>query len=69
MADTIIELRDQGLSLRAVADRLETDDIPTVTGRGEWRAASVSKIERRRRAQLEPTDTTTVTEHAELELA
>ena len=39
----VVELRNEGRSLRAIADELNRRDIPTARGR-EWHASSVRKI-------------------------
>ena len=52
-------MRDGGMSLRAIAARLNAEEIPTVRGGAEWRASSVSaaagskrRAARRRRVDL-----------------
>jgi DNA invertase Pin-like site-specific DNA recombinase len=41
VAERIASLRQQGLSLRAIADRLNAEGIPTPRGGATWRASSV----------------------------
>ncbi len=53
VADTIVELRDGGLSCAKTAAELERLGIPTSTGGTEWRPATVSRIDRRRRVALD----------------
>lgn len=37
-------MRDQGITYEKIARQLETDGIPTVSGRGKWRGQAVSKL-------------------------
>jgi Resolvase, N terminal domain/Recombinase len=41
VAERIASLHEQGLSLRAIADRLNAEAIPTLRGGATWRASSV----------------------------
>lgn len=41
------ELRDQGLSLAAIAATLEHERVPTLSGRGVWSKSSVQYLLRR----------------------
>jgi DNA invertase Pin-like site-specific DNA recombinase len=41
LAQRIVALRDSGLSLRAIADTLNADGVPTPRGGAGWRASSV----------------------------
>jgi hypothetical protein len=41
VAERIVSLHEQGLSLRAIADRLNAEAIPTLRGGATWRASSV----------------------------
>jgi len=46
-ADTrarVVALRDAGLSLRAIADELVAEGVPTALGHGTWHAAQVSRV-------------------------
>jgi hypothetical protein len=38
------ELRGQGVSLRDIARRWNAENIPTLTGRGQWHGASVARL-------------------------
>ncbi|WP_280804682.1 recombinase family protein [Aurantimicrobium minutum] len=40
---TIVELRSQGLTLRAIAGELTTQGIPTARG-GKWEAATIKAV-------------------------
>ena len=42
--ETMLKLREDGLSYRQIADYLDRRGIPTKTGRSHWKAASVMKI-------------------------
>lgn len=59
LLDRIQAMRAQGMSLRGIADQLNTDGIPTLRGAGQWRPSSVQSAAgyqrpkpRRRRAEL-----------------
>lgn len=60
LAAHIQELRDSGLSLRAIADQLNAEGVPTLRGGAEWRVSSVQtalgyrRRARRRRPTLLP---------------
>lgn len=41
LRERIIELRERGLTLQAIADRLNADGVPTTRGGAEWRPSSV----------------------------
>jgi len=41
--EIICSLRNDGLSFEAIADRLNGQAIPTLSGRGKWRAQNVSR--------------------------
>ena len=41
---TILEMRDRGMTLRKIADRMNADGIATRTGKGKWRAVSVKRV-------------------------
>ncbi len=41
LAGRIVELRERGLSLQAIADRLNADGVPTPRGGASWRPSSV----------------------------
>jgi hypothetical protein len=38
------ELRDQGLSLASIADTLQAEHIPTLSGHGSWSKSSVQYL-------------------------
>ena len=40
----ICKLRDQGFSYAKIADTLEAEGIPTVSGKGHWRGQSVQRL-------------------------
>ncbi|MBU0986600.1 MAG: hypothetical protein KKH68_05025 [Proteobacteria bacterium] len=40
----ILEMRKEGLSYDNIAQRLETEGIPLISGRGKWRGPVVSKL-------------------------
>jgi hypothetical protein len=40
----IIELRDGGMTYKEIADRLQNDQVPTFSGKGEWHAQTVHKV-------------------------
>ena len=40
----ICQLRDQGFSYAKIADTLEAEGIPTVSGKGHWRGQSVQRL-------------------------
>jgi hypothetical protein len=37
-------LRASGLSLQPIADRLNADGVPTLSGRGSWRKGTVGNL-------------------------
>jgi hypothetical protein len=41
LLERIVELRDQGLTLQAIADQLNADGVPTLRGAAKWRPSSV----------------------------
>lgn len=41
LRDRIRKMRDEGLTLQAICDRLNADCIPTARGAGEWRPSAV----------------------------
>lgn len=41
LAERIRAMRDAGMSLRAIAQKLNDDEVPTLRGGAEWRASSV----------------------------
>lgn len=43
-ATRIDELREQGLSLAAIADTLDQENVPTLSGRGSWSKSSVRYV-------------------------
>ena len=44
LIDLIQNMRDKGLSYSKIADDLNAQNMPTVSGRGKWRGPMVSKI-------------------------
>jgi DNA invertase Pin-like site-specific DNA recombinase len=46
LAELLVAYRAQGLALRAIADRLNNDTVPSPGG-GQWHAASISRALRR----------------------
>ncbi|MFC4065061.1 hypothetical protein [Actinoplanes subglobosus] len=48
------ELRDQGLSLAAIANTLDSEKVPTLSGQGSWSKSSVQYLLRRLDDQLAP---------------
>ncbi|MEU7935274.1 recombinase family protein [Micromonospora echinofusca] len=38
------ELRGEGLSLAAIAERLNTEQVPTLSGKGKWAKSSVKYV-------------------------
>jgi DNA invertase Pin-like site-specific DNA recombinase len=55
----VVTMRDQGMTLQAIADALNRDGVPTVRGGAKWRPSSVQsalgyKRPRRSRASLPP---------------
>lgn len=44
LAERIAALRERGLSLHAIAETLNTEDIPTPRGGTRWRASSVQSV-------------------------
>jgi DNA invertase Pin-like site-specific DNA recombinase len=53
LGDLVVDLRDQGMSYRAIAADLEARGIPTVRGGITWRANSVRSVEVARRLEIE----------------
>jgi DNA invertase Pin-like site-specific DNA recombinase len=53
LGDLVLDLRDQGMSYRAVAAELEERGIPTVRGGSTWRASSVRSVEIARRLEID----------------
>lgn len=47
LAYRILPLRNEGLSLAAIADRLHDQGVPTPSGKGRWRAETVSRTLKR----------------------
>jgi DNA-binding transcriptional MerR regulator len=42
--DLIIRLRDEGMTYKEIAQRLEDENIPTFSGKGAWHAQTVHKV-------------------------
>jgi DNA-binding transcriptional MerR regulator len=42
--DLIIRLRDEGMTYKEIAQRLEDETIPTFSGKGAWHAQTVHKV-------------------------
>jgi hypothetical protein len=38
------QMRDQGMSLQAIADQLQAEGLPTLSGTGQWRKGTVDKL-------------------------
>jgi hypothetical protein len=47
----IVELRQSGLTLQAIADRLNAEGVPTLRGGAKWRPSSVQAAAGYRRPQ------------------
>ena len=43
LVERIVQMRAQGMTLQAIADRLNEEGVPTVRGGAEWRPSSVRK--------------------------
>ena len=41
LVERIVQMRAQGMTLQAIADRLNEEGVPTVRGGAEWRPSSV----------------------------
>jgi DNA invertase Pin-like site-specific DNA recombinase len=56
LSDRITQMRAQGMTLQAIADRLNEEGVPTVRGGAKWRHSSVQAAAgyRRRREQVLP---------------
>lgn len=59
LRERIVAMRDEGMTLQAIADTLNTDGVPTPRGGAEWRPSSIQaaagyrrRPPRRRRAEL-----------------
>jgi peptidoglycan hydrolase-like protein with peptidoglycan-binding domain/DNA invertase Pin-like site-specific DNA recombinase len=50
----IVELRESGLTLQAIADRLNAEGVPTLRGGAKWRPSSVQAAAGYRRPQRQP---------------
>jgi DNA invertase Pin-like site-specific DNA recombinase len=50
----IAHMREQGMTLQAIADRLNEEGVPTVRGGAKWRHSSVQAAAGYRRAQTTP---------------
>ena len=44
VAPAILEMRDRGMTLQKIADRMNAGGIATKTGKGKWRAVSVKRV-------------------------
>lgn len=44
VVDLIIGLRDDGMTYKEIAQRLEDENIPTFSGKGAWHAQTVHKV-------------------------
>jgi DNA invertase Pin-like site-specific DNA recombinase len=53
LADRIVRERDEGATWAAIANRLNTDAVPTARGGREWRASSTRSAYKTRRAELD----------------
>ena len=59
LKERVVTMRDQGMTLQAIADALNRDGVPTLRGGAKWRPSSVQsalgyKRPRRSRAGLPP---------------
>jgi DNA invertase Pin-like site-specific DNA recombinase len=52
LADRIREMRSSGMTLRAIADALNGEGVPTVRGGAEWRPSSVQSVLGYRRTRM-----------------
>ena len=53
LVERIVQMRAQGMTLQAIADRLNEEGVPTVRGGAEWRPSSVrSGLGYKRRAAV-----------------
>jgi len=53
-AQRAAELRDQGLSLTQIAEKLDEGQVPTPSGKGHWSRSSVQYVLRRWDTEHEP---------------
>ena len=44
LPDYILELRKDGMSFEKIAQHLESNGVPTLSGRGTWRGPAISKL-------------------------
>lgn len=54
LSERIIEMRAQGMTLQAIADRLNEEGVPTVRGGAKWRHSSVQSAAGYRRSSSAP---------------
>jgi hypothetical protein len=54
LKEWIAELRESGLTLQAIADRLNAEGVPTLRGGAKWRPSSVQTAAGYRRPQRTP---------------
>jgi hypothetical protein len=40
----IRELKTEGFSLQHIADRLNADGVPTISGRGKWQKGTIGNL-------------------------
>jgi DNA-binding transcriptional MerR regulator len=40
----IRELKAEGFSLKAIADRLNADGVPTISGQGRWQKGTIGNL-------------------------
>jgi DNA invertase Pin-like site-specific DNA recombinase len=52
LVDRIVHMREQDMSLRAIADQLTTESVPTSQGGARWYASTVAAVLRRPDAQV-----------------
>jgi DNA invertase Pin-like site-specific DNA recombinase len=50
VVDTIVTMRDEGLSIEAIARRLNREGVPTAHGGRQWWASTVRAVVRSQRA-------------------
>lgn len=52
VADRILHMRGDGMSYRAIAERLNADEVPTARGAKEWHFTTVRSAEKSRKLEL-----------------
>lgn len=51
VASTVVEMRERGLTLQAIASHLNADGVPTASGQGEWTASRIQSVLKSRTAK------------------